>query len=57
MSDVTYEKVGGVMWCIPHQGIVDECSDRGGVCDMKEVDGERCVIRTLWIQRRKGGAK
>lgn len=35
-------EVGGVEFCITHQGIVDECSDRGDCCDMYDPDDPEC---------------
>lgn len=50
-----FTKVGGVEWCVTHQGVVDECgpdrSDDDGNprCDLYEPPTP-CDIRTLYVK-------
>ena len=42
----TYEEIHGVMWCVAHTGIADECND-GERCDMAER-GDVCELVALF---------
>jgi hypothetical protein len=47
--------IHGVMWCVNHHGIADECAD-GEICDMHDADGDNtpCDLRDLFIREHLG---